>query len=662
MSTCKFYTSRHVIFDKTIFPFSTTSSTSFVSPPLSIPSDSSLPFLLSAFSSPSNSSGPSNIHSSPPASSIPHPLPTSPIINSSSSPSNLSSFPISTNLVPSSDTPLSTAIVTVPAPTTSLTNNDAPSVPLVCNSHSMQTRVKSGITKRKIFLTNVVSSSDMEPSLFTIAFKSPIWRQAMSDEFDALLRQDTWELTPLPLSKSAIGCKWVYRVKRNPDGSIARHKARLVAKGYHQQEGIDFKETFSPVVKKPTVRIIFSLAAQFGWSLRQLDVKNAFLHGELSEEVYMQQPQGFIDPSRPHHVCKLLKSLYGLKQAPRAWFECFTSHLLTLGFIASKVDSSLFVFRTATEVLYLLLYVDDIIITGPNTSLITQLVSQLQTRFDMTDLGDLTYFLGLEIKKSVAGLHVSQTKYARDVLTRFGMASAKLCTTLIALKPSSDVGARYSEVDSSCFRALVGALHYLTFSRPDIAYSVSKLSQFMHTPHMSHLTAAKRVLRYISGTLTSGLLFRRGSSDSLSLTAYSDSDWAGDLLDRRSTTGYVIFLGPNPVSWGAKKQSIVSRSSTEAEYRALASTSAELFWIRQILCDLGVFISTPHVLLCDNQSAIQLARNPVFHGRTKHIEIDFHFVRERVIRKDIDLRFVSTSLQLADMFTKSLTSDRLCFL
>lgn len=278
----------------------------------------------------------------------------------------------------------------------------------------------------------------------------------------------------------------------------------------------------------------------------------------------------------------------------------------------------------------------------------------------MTDLGSLKYFLGLEISRTAAGISVSQAKYAKDVLHRFSMLGAKPCNTPIALNSFKDVGdVPCSSADSMAYRAIVGALQYLTFTRPDITFAVSKLSQFMHTPFVCHLSAAKRVLRYINGSISKGLLFKQSATAScLHLTAFSDSDWAGNTLDRRSTTGFVIFLGSNPISWVAKKQSTVSRSSTEAEYRALATTASDLFWIRQLLKDLHIFGSSPPQLWCDNQSAIQLARNPVFHGRTKHVEVDFHFIREKVVRKDLVLQHISTHDQLADIFTKPLTCDR----
>jgi hypothetical protein len=523
----------------------------------------------------------------------------------------------------------------------------------------MFTRSKDGISKKKVFHVRTtkpqVDYLHTEPPNIKIASQIREWTEAMQSEFDALQRQHTWSLVPPPSGQNIIGCRWVYKLKHNSDGSISRYKARLVAKGFHQQAGLDFDETFSPVVKPPTVRIVLSLAAQHQWSLRQLDISNAFLHGFLKEDVYMIQPPGFVDPTHPDHVCKLQKSLYGLKQAPRAWFERFTSHLLTIGFVASTADPSLFVLRTGSTVLYLLLYVDDIILTGNSSSAVASLIAQLAETFELKDLGPLRFFLGLQIDYNRTGLFVHQRKYISDLLLKFNMTNCKPASTPFSisqkLQPSTD------DVlpDPTQYRSLVGALQYATFTRPDITYAVNQVCQYMHKPNSTHLVAAKRILRYLQGTLHLGIRFQSGSS---SLTAFTDSDWAGDPYDRRSTTGITVFLGNNPITWVSKKQHTVSRSSTEAEYRALATGAAELAWLRQVLCDLGVYLPTAPTMWCDNTSAIALASNPVFHSRTKHIEVDYHFVRERVVRGDLHLHFISTEDQLADLFTKPLTTQR----
>uniref|UniRef100_A0A2N9FGX9 Reverse transcriptase Ty1/copia-type domain-containing protein n=1 Tax=Fagus sylvatica TaxID=28930 RepID=A0A2N9FGX9_FAGSY len=510
--------------------------------------------------------------------------------------------------------------------------NALPSLSTTTNTHPMQTRLKSGITKKKAFHTHKPDYLDTEPPSFTVASSLSPWVTAMEDEFSALHRQQTWTLVPPHPSQNVVGCKWVYKIKRNSDGTVSRYKARLVAKGFHQQAGIDYDETFSPVVKPTTVRIILTLAAQFQWPLRQLDISNAFLHGFLKEDVHMTQPQGFLDPTKPGYVCKLHKSLYGLKQAPRAWFDRFTTHLLSLGFTASTADPSLFVFHSKGAMLYLLLYVDDIILTGTSPTLITDLISTLQSTFELKDLGPLHYFLGLQLQYHTSGFTVHQTKYATDLLSRFNMTSCKPSSTPFASSSRLTPTQGHPLSDPTSFRSLVGALQYLTFTRPDLSFAVNQVCQFMHKPTDAHLMAAKRILRYLRGTLHRGLLFRPSS---LHLQAYADADWAGDPVDRRSTSGNIVFLGSTPITWVSKKQNTVSRSSTEAEYRSLASATAELFWIRMVLKDLGIFLPNPPILWCDNLSALALASNPVFHARTKHIEVDYHFVREKVLRRDV---------------------------
>jgi hypothetical protein len=369
----------------------------------------------------------------------------------------------------------------------------------------------------------------------------------------------------------------------------------------------------------------------------------------------MTQPPGYVNPSLPQHVCQLHKSIYGLKQAPRAWFESFTTQLLNLGFTSSTADSSLFIYRAGPTIAFLLLYVDDIVLTGNNSSFLTQLIHNLGKVFELKDMGTLSYFLGLQITRSSKGLTLTQTKYATDLLTKHNMLQCSPCKTPCVpnVRLSSTTGVPLTDIHG--YRSLVGALHYLTFTRPDLSFAVHQVCQFMNAPTDLHLTAAKRILRYVRGTLDHGLFYTPGP---ITLSAFTDADWAGDPDDRRSTSGLVVFLGHNPVTWSAKKQLTVSRSSTEAEYRALASASAELCWLRTLVKDLGIYLYDPPILWCDNVSALAIASNPVFHARTKHIEVDFHFIRERVLRKDLQVKFVSTMDQLADIFTKGLPSHR----
>ncbi|XP_070667334.1 uncharacterized mitochondrial protein AtMg00810-like [Malus domestica] len=367
----------------------------------------------------------------------------------------------------------------------------------------------------------------------------------------------------------------------------------------------------------------------------------------------MTQPPGFSDPYYPAHVCRLHKSLYGLKQAPRAWNDRFTLFLPSLGFLSTYSDPSLFVKHVGKSVVILLLYVDDILITGSDSAAIDITIRALTKEFDIKDLGALHYFLGIQITQTSSGMFLSQSKYVADLLGKANMVHSKPCTTpcLPYNRLVKDDGHPFN--NPSLYRSIVGALQYLTFTRPDIAFSVHQVCQFMHCPMDSHYAAVKQILRYLQGTIDFGIQFSKGDLD---LHAFSDADWAGDPNDRRSTTGLVVYIGPNPISWSSKKQNTVSRSSTEAEYRALSSTAAEIDWITQLLQFMQIEVSGPTTLFCDNLSTIALAYNPVMHHRTKHIEVDVHFIRERVAKKLLQVQFVSSNDQFADILTKGLST------
>ncbi|XP_039170468.1 uncharacterized mitochondrial protein AtMg00810-like [Eucalyptus grandis] len=342
----------------------------------------------------------------------------------------------------------------------------------------------------------------------------------------------------------------------------------------------------------------------------------------------MEQPHSFIRSQTPNHVCLLKKSLYGLRQAPRAWFDKFSTFLLENGFVCSSTDPSLFILRNGQDTVLLLLYVDDIVLTGSSPSLLSSLIHSLSLQFHMKDPGYLHYFLGIEAKRNSTDLFLCQTKYAIDLLTRAQMIDCKPISTPLSQRPyilQSDSIPLSNPLE---YRSLVGGLQYLTLTHPDIAYATNMLCQKMQQPTIADFNNLKRVLRYVKGTISCGIFLHSRSSKQL--YGFSDADWAGCTETRRSTTGFCTFLGSNLISWTAKKQPTVSRSSTEAEYRALASATAELTWVSFVLRDIGLSLSSPTRLFCDNQSAIALTANPILHARTKHIEVDFHFVREKV--------------------------------
>ncbi|XP_021971970.1 uncharacterized mitochondrial protein AtMg00810-like [Helianthus annuus] len=365
----------------------------------------------------------------------------------------------------------------------------------------------------------------------------------------------------------------------------------------------------------------------------------------------MEQPPGFVDPSFPNHVCKLNKALYGLKQAPRAWFQRLSSFLISYGFTCSRADPSLFVFHQGDSIMYLLVYVDDLILTGNTSTLLTAFISRLHKEFAIKGLGKLSYFLVLEVVHNPTGLFLTQTKYANDILTRAGLVDAKPVSTPLSTNDTfvSD-GQPFS--DPTLYRPIVGALQYLTITCPDLSYAVNQACQFLHAPTEQNYQLVKRILRYVKGTISHGLVFQRPRFTSI--LGYSDADWARCIETRRSTYGYSIFLGGNLVSWSAKKQPTVSRSSCESEYRAMANTAAEIVWITHLLTELHALPPTRPTLLCDNRSALFMSQNPVSHKRAKHIDLDYHFVWELVMSGKLHTRFIPTKLQPADIFTKSL--------
>jgi len=476
----------------------------------------------------------------------------------------------------------------------------------------------------------------------------------MKREYDALQANKTWTLVQRPPSARVITGKWVFKHKLNPDGTLERYKARWVVRGFNQRPGVDFGETFSPVVKPATIRAVLTLVATYKWPAHQLDVSNAFLHGNLRERVYSQQPTGFVDPQRPDAVCLLSRSLYGLRQAPRAWFERFVGHVTSLGFVQSKADSSLFVYHRNGATAYLLLYVDDMILSASTTPLLQHFIARLHDAFAVKDMGPVSHFLGINVRRFQDGFFLSQSGYAEDLLERAGMANCNPAATPADTKPKASEADGKLIDDATAYRSIAGGLQYLTITRPDISYAVQQVCLHMHAPRDVHQAMLKRILRYVKGTVQLGIQLRAAPTPTI--TAYSDADWAGCPDTRRSTSGFCVFFGNSLISWSSKRQTTVSRSSAEAEYRAIANAVAECSWLRHLLGELLCKIPSATVAFCDNISSVYMARNPVHHRRTKHIELDIHFVREKVAIGELRVLHVPSAKQLADVFTKGLPS------
>lgn len=434
-----------------------------------------------------------------------------------------------------------------------------------------------------------------------------------------------------------------------------RHKARLVATGYQQVAGEDFTHTFSPVAKLATVRIIISLAIARKWPLCQLDINNAFLHGYLDEEVFMKPPLGY-SKAKHGEVCRLKRSLYGLKQASRQWNKELSKFLFNLGFVQSKQDYSLFTRDLDGEFVVILVYVDDMVLTGTSSSQISDIKLALDKAFTIKDLGNLKYFLGIEIIRNESGILLSQRKYITDIIKDLNLTHTRAVSSPLpkGLGLSTDIGEVLEEPE--VYRKLIGRLLYLNITRPDLSYATQHLSQFLSCPRKPHLQAALYVVRYLKSTVNMGLFY---SADcDLKLTAYSDADWSSCMFSSRSLSAYCIFLGSHLVSWKTKKQKTVSKSSAEAEYRSMSSTASELVWVEGLLQDLHVHVPLPIFMHCDNTAAQHIAQNPVFHERTKHLKRDCHYVREQVESGFIQTAHVSSSSQLADLLTKPLSGPQ----
>ena len=472
-------------------------------------------------------------------------------------------------------------------------------------------------------------------------------------------KNHTWTLVKRPADRKVIGVKWVFRTKLNADGSINKHKARLVVKGYAQIFGVDFSDTFAPVARLDTIRLLLAIAAQKGWKIYQLDVKSAFLNGLLEEEIYVEQPEGFAVKGHEDDVYLLKKALYGLKQAPRAWYSRIDEHLMKLGFRKSLSETTLYIKGDDVNFIVVSVYVDNLLVTGSNVELVDKFKEDMKMVFEMTDLGEMTYFLGMEIKQKEEEVFISQKKYAKEILKKFRMDDCKSVDTPMSQKEKLTKEDEANKVDETLYRSLVGCLMYLTATRPDILHAVSLLSRFTNCATETHFIAAKRVLRYVKGTLVFGIKFCR--SQTCILQGYSDSDWGGS-DDMKSTSGYCFNLGSGMFSWSCKKQDIVAQSTAEAEFISATAAANQALWLRKVLVDLNMTQKGSTEVFVDNKAAIAISNNPVFHGKTKHFNIKLFFLREVQKEGSVSLKYCKTDLQLADIFTKALPRSKFEFL
>lgn len=507
--------------------------------------------------------------------------------------------------------------------------------------------------------TCFLSFIEENPQTYEEAMKSAekaSWQKAMEEEISSLKENNTWELVPKPVNCKVIESKWVYKRKLDDQGNIASYKARLVARGFQQTDFTD-DNLFAPVAKLPTVRTLLAVCNQKGILVHQMDVKSAFLHGDIKDEIYLSLPKGYTDNNM---VCKLKKSLYGLKSSPKNWNDKFNSVMLSEGFKQCKTDYGLYVKQYNGQIVYLLLYVDDLLISGTDIECVNKTKEMLKRNFSMKDLGLAKYFLGISIEQDAINgiLKISQKAFLKQILQKYNMSECKSVATPMDSKFKTDSlnkqKSESQELETRC-RQLIGCLLYAVLgSRPDLCACVSILSRFQKCASEELWNMLKRVLRYIKGTIDLSLVFERNKNDVI-IVGYVDSDWGGDLVDRRSTAGFVFKIFGSPVSWCTRKQPSVALSSTEAEYMALSMATAEACWLKQLITDF--FINVEYVLIYeDNQSSIKVAKNPVLHKRMKHIDIKHHFIREKIVEGLIKLSYVETSEQVADLLTKPLSS------
>jgi hypothetical protein len=489
-----------------------------------------------------------------------------------------------------------------------------------------------------------------------------LWQKAMKSEMESMYSNQVWDLVEPPEGIKPIGCKWIYKKKRGADGKVLTFKARVVAKGYAQKEGIDYEETFSPVAMLKSIRILLSIAAHLDYEIWQMDVKTAFLNGNLDECIYMVQPDGFIAKGQEHMLCKLKKSIYGLKQASRSWNIRFDQAIKSFGFDQCPDESCVYKKRNGKVVVFLVLYVDDILLIGNDVGVLSSVKAWLSSQFEMKDLGEAGHILGIKLirdrKNRMLGL--SQATYIDVILARFSMQDSKkgFLPFRHGINLSKDQCPKTPEemvkMKAVPYASAVGSLMYaMLCTRPDICFAVGMVSRFQSNPGQEHWTAVKHILKYLKRTRDHMLVFQ---SDSLLPHGYTDSDFMSDRDSRKSTSGYVFTLGGGAISWRSVKQSCIADSTMEAEYVAASEAAKEAVWLRNFLFDLEVVpsVQSAITLYCDNSGAVANSKEPRAHKKGKHIERKYHLIREIVQRGDVAVTKIASANNLADPFTKSL--------
>lgn len=526
---------------------------------------------------------------------------------------------------------------------------------------SSRTRRAPGSWSKSTALTSAEIHRDPDSyKEATSSAEAQKWEQGMPSEYDSLVEHETWVLEPRPLGQNVVSNRWVFVTKDevNEQGEdYKRYKARLVARGFSQVEGVDYNETYAPVVKFTSVRILMAIVTVLNLYLHQMDVVTAFLNGDLEETVYMEQPEGFKVKGKEDWVCRLRKAIYGLKQASRQWYKKMDDFLTkNLGLCRNLADDCIYTGCYDGVIVIIALYVDDLLIACSKMSKLNEIKAELSKRFRMKDLNEARKCLGFEISRDTetGKMFLSQSKYAQKVISRFGMESAKGCLTPMEVGLNLEQESE-SAVDAP-YREAIGSLMYLMVgTRPDIAFAVSKLAKYVENPTVTQWKAVKRLLRYVIKTMEYGIWFC--ADNALEPFGYVDSDWAGDVIARKSTSGYVFVMGGGAVSWCSRQQEVVALSSTEAEYISLCSGMKEAIWLKRLVSDLGInpgLASGAMRILVDNQGSMDLARNGSTNRRTKHIDIRYHFCRQVLMDKLVSLEYCPGQENGADGFTKAL--------
>lgn len=507
----------------------------------------------------------------------------------------------------------------------------------------------------------------VEPGSYKEAMKSDhakSWEEACRKEVKNIEEMGVWDIVDRPKDAPVVGGRWHFKIKLNPDGSIAKFKARYVAKGYTQTEGVDYTETFAPTGRLASFRALVSIAASKGWEIHAMDAIAAFLNSVLQETIYMELPEGLFDKERAAgKVARLRKALYGLKQSAKCWSDEIKEKFVSMGMEQNPLDHCLWYRQNTDGEILVYLHVDDMAITG---SCINQFKQEVKLKWRMEDLGLAHRIVGIELRRNPDGSYdISQPAMIQSVIERFGMEGCKATSTPfpggVKVYKSTEQERTEMSMKKYPYRSVVGCLMYIAIcTRPDIAYAVGVLSQHLEHPSIKHWFLAMHVIRYLSGTRSLGIHYGKGECQVGGLQSWhypvchSDSDWAGDPNTRRSTTGYLFKMNGGAISWKSRLQPTVSLSSTEAEYRATTEAGQEIAWLRNLLDFLKIRHPTPTVLCCDNQGAVDMTKKTVFHGRTKHIEVQYHWIREQVEKGTITLRHVPTENMLADILTKAL--------